>query len=93
MVSLDDLSTKICALRKTKDMQNKDIYANLFNMITKINEVKILTNCISCNLDSTASLYVLFMSCTRFRVNPHSIVASMSRNSCWKQNHLGNQFD
>ena len=25
-------------------------------------------------------LYVLVMSCTRFRVNPHSIVAWMSRN-------------
>ena len=54
MVSLDDLSTKICALRKTKDIR-----VNLFNMITKINEVKILTNYSSCNLDTTTSLYGL----------------------------------
>ena len=26
-------------------------------------------------------LYVLIMSCTRFRANPHSIVARMSKNS------------
>ena len=31
-----------------------------------------------------AWLYVLIMSCTRFRVNPHSIVAWMSRNSLLK---------
>ena len=32
-------------------------------------------------MEKVIGLHVLIMSCTRFRVNPHSIVAWMSRNS------------
>ena len=35
-------------------------------------------------LQLTVCLYILFMSRTCFRVNPHSVIACMSRNSLLK---------
>ena len=42
--AVDDLSTKICVLSETKDVN-----VTVFNMITRINEVKTLVKHISCD--------------------------------------------
>ena len=45
---VDDVSMKICVLSKTKGVNTK-----LFNMITRINEVKTLVKHIKCKFNST----------------------------------------
>ena len=49
--TLDDLSSRICCLNKTKNVN-----LNAFNMITEIGESKLLINCfiISCNCRCTS---------------------------------------
>ena len=75
---LNEIRQSIYYLHRTKEVM-KNVYNNIMNSI-KLRKQKVKTQRLW-RYKMEEQLYVIIMSRTRFRVNPHSIVTWMSRNA------------
>ena len=69
---VDDLCTKMCVLIETKDINVK-----VFNIITKINEVKTLVNLFHANLNANLTVQLVIQNKNWIMINVNVRVKSI----------------